>query len=292
MPLDDDNVIEYLADNYNGPVASRGLWGWAGGQEKDVDYSPDRIQGWRAMWTKARDDVGPAPISIIREALFDHPGNPKLLLFLNALASEFTEEWKELGILVVAMLKKIGDFSEKEELLPVLLTAPDDVEGHFFAVLASAVNKMFSTEERDNLLNGFEELNNGDGTASASAVGDAVLLILQCIPELVQVKDKVAYQGEVEKLKVKMKAVAVADVSPPAEGQNTVLKNAVEETRDSFDKIAAIAKDSGEPLFITAFHVIERFFQILAAMAEGKRSAIPTLAAADCVHALWATRQE
>ena len=107
MALNDSAVIEFLAKFYPGPVASRALWLWAGGKEDEIEYKPQPLEQWHHLWNKARQSAGVTPATILRETLFDRPGHPELLGFLDTLTSETFPEGQSAAVVLVKQLEML-----------------------------------------------------------------------------------------------------------------------------------------------------------------------------------------
>ena len=79
------DFVSLLVKRYVGPVATRALWQWAGGRDGDLAFVDEPAAQWSALWARAA--AGPVTrIALVREALFDSPGDPELLAALAALA--------------------------------------------------------------------------------------------------------------------------------------------------------------------------------------------------------------
>jgi len=85
VSADASSVTSLLAEKYPGLGERRGLWLWAGGWDRAVDYGPPDA-AWTAMWRAVLDEEGgtPDPLELVREALIDHPGEAAWLAYVTS----------------------------------------------------------------------------------------------------------------------------------------------------------------------------------------------------------------
>ena len=182
MALDNADVIAYLSENYMHSLARRALWQWAGGRQSEVDYGDD---GWAAMWGRACAGSGAARIAIVRQALFDHPGEARLLGFLDALAAEISEDWRETAQLFTTLLEQTAPDFPHAKLLSLLLAFPEKPVDEAFAVVTSSMQGLFDDPQRE-LLESHASLWAKQGIAITSgAVARSMILLLKAIPKIV-----------------------------------------------------------------------------------------------------------
>lgn len=139
MALDDQAVIAFLSHAYPGPVSTRALWLWAGGEAAQIEYFHDPVQQWQQLWGLARSGVAAPPAALLREALFDRPGNPDLLGFLAAWVVETFAAGPNAAKVLAAQLDRLAPEFDLKRLWPVLAGFPDRGILEAFAALSVAL---------------------------------------------------------------------------------------------------------------------------------------------------------
>ena len=79
MAPDPKGIVSLVSEYYAGALDTRALWEWAGGRPEDVPFSSPPEVRWEALWRAAEAPGGATRIRIVREMLFDRPGDPDLL---------------------------------------------------------------------------------------------------------------------------------------------------------------------------------------------------------------------
>ncbi|MFO0605231.1 MAG: hypothetical protein U0324_18775 [Polyangiales bacterium] len=88
------DAVAFFARRYAGVVAREALWRHAGGEASEVAHDVSPARAWQEAWRRAVEGGrGVSPVTLLREALFDRPGDPEALRLLalatsNALAEE------------------------------------------------------------------------------------------------------------------------------------------------------------------------------------------------------------
>ena len=139
MALDDQAVIAFLAGAYAGPVATRALWLWAGGEAQQIDYQCEPDQRWGRLWTAARNGEKATAEAVLRETLFDRPGDADVLNFLKDLAVETRPQSPATARVLVAQLETLAPAFDPQDLWPVLAGFPDCTRAEAFAALSAAL---------------------------------------------------------------------------------------------------------------------------------------------------------
>ncbi len=282
MPPDENETIDYLEENYTGALAARALWVWAGGDPNDVIYADDPNEQWPLMWDAAGAKGKPSRIALLREALFDRPGDGTLLKILTALGQESVPDGKYMAQILAVLLEKTAPEHEPDALwsaMQVFSESPLDVG---FALLAEAFQDRFSTDSRERLVERFAAL---ETNAKIPAVGIAAVsfeTLLGMIPELVENGDTPEYQVLAEKIKTAMKPAH--DLKTGAQRK---MKTDMEPLLQSLESLGVESKDR---LYAAAVKGLKRqFVRILEIMAQEPAPNVESLCRAG-VQAVWGTK--
>ncbi len=127
MPVKENTIIEYLAKKYGSSISKRALWAWCGGAEADIVYDLPPYDGWGQMWEKAEGNETPSQIGLVREMLFDSPGEKTLLGYLDELAAERFKAEKAVADFFLFLLARTGATEHRlAALLYLLQDMPPD----------------------------------------------------------------------------------------------------------------------------------------------------------------------
>lgn len=148
MNPNDKKIIEYLSEIYAGATATRALWLWGGGVESELEYGKSTIDGWTRMWAKAKDGQEATPVAVIREALFDYPGDEKLLELMDGLADEIFENGRTAAAVLAALLETLEPDFDQKRLWAVLQSFPEkSLDESLAAIFSSMQGKFPHTDE-------------------------------------------------------------------------------------------------------------------------------------------------
>lgn len=148
MAFEAQNIFTYLAKNYGGMVATRALWQWAGGSPADVVYENSAIERWAVMWEKASEDDKLTSVSLVREALFDQPGNPLLMAYLDSLSDETFGEARISAKLIYPLIESLSPEFIPSSLWPLLQAFPEISAQQTFVALAPLLQKKIDIKAR------------------------------------------------------------------------------------------------------------------------------------------------
>ena len=158
MDAMEDEIIGYLSGKYVGPVATRALWGWAGGKEDEVVYFESSIEQWRALWKKARGGASVSPLALLREALLDDPGNSFLINSIEGLGGDIFPEGRTAAEMLMVLTEEIKPDFNQNRLTLSLEKFPECEKEHAFAaltpfvgsyIIGETIKKEKSEEETD-----------------------------------------------------------------------------------------------------------------------------------------------
>ncbi|RMG17055.1 MAG: hypothetical protein D6731_04775 [Planctomycetota bacterium] len=146
-------VVELLAERYPTRTSARALWAWAGGREEELPWDEEPgLPLWSELWRLAGDEAATAARreALVREALFDTPGDPLLLDHLAERAASVPERPAETEM-TLAMIERLRPFGFPVTwLAPLLERLPPPWE-ESFAALAPAVDEWLGPRDRERL---------------------------------------------------------------------------------------------------------------------------------------------
>lgn len=327
MQVKDNEVVEYLAQNYGSSIAKRALWSWGGGVEKDVDYDLLPWDSWKLMWDKAGKTAIPTRISLVREMLFDIPGEKALLRYLDALAEERFKAEKEIAEFFLFLLKKTG--GEENRLEPLLFLFQDMPRDCVLVTIAPAIQGTFDNNFRAILEKDFTKIGGkrievssrtllnwiefyldhltGD-TPGMPAILEEVRQIkeniakLQAINPDVEGPEKAAPSESVstgEDLPVENKPLDSRAANSEADNEGTdktlgsegVFEKTAQKLGSHIEGLKEVLPESGGDYFKPAVKVVESLFELMKECGlKEKRSDFRLSAAKTVSEALWATR--
>lgn len=294
MKLNENEVIEFLSENYAGSVASRALWVWAGGGAQDIDYTKSATDQWNTMWEKASEDGPPSKIALLREALFDDPGNEVVLGFLNAIADDEFKSGRAAAPVLTFMLEKLDPAFDEKVLQATMLSFPkefsedaDDPENIskesqteiMFAALASSLQDRFKKDVRSALEEKCEVLTKDQGLASEELISEGMLVLLECLPKMAEAAKTPEVQAAAKEIH------AVLEPLTKKEDAN----DAVDKLTPLIERLKTMADDSGDKMFLAGCNGLDNQFKCLQCIyAETPLHSLEYLAKA-LIQALWGT---
>jgi hypothetical protein len=285
MALDEQKVIDYLSENYAGSTAARALWMWAGGRREDIEYTAASQEQWGLLWAEAKKLQGAAPISLVREALFDHPHEEALFGFLDALAEQGLPEWRETAGVFLSQLKNLAPEFDPQALWAASQSMPALTADSHLAVIASTLRDLFSGEHRRVLKERFQVLKQGAQPPPPPVVADGMQrIVLRAIPEFVVFEDASRFGEVAEKIKALLNAATDAS--------RETLMPVIEKMPEYMERLRNLPAKSGDKGLEAAVSGIERQRACLEKMANQEDPpAIENILQA-CVHLIWCTRGE
>ncbi|MEE8430225.1 MAG: hypothetical protein V3S16_03170, partial [Candidatus Desulfatibia sp.] len=294
MQLNENKVIEFLAENYGGSLATRALWIWAGGQAGDIDYIKPALDQWSMLWEKAKEDLAPSKIALLREALFDHIGNDTILGYLNAIADDEFEGGRKAAPVLIFLLEKLDPEFDEKEIQAAMLSFPkgfsedaDEPENPskeslteaIFAALAAAVQNRFKKDARSVLEEKCETLIKEKIPASAGLISGGMLVLLQCLPEMAQASNTPEVQEVTQAIQGILKTLTKKEDAGEAIGKLTPL----------LEKLKTLADDSGDEMFSAASNSLDYQFKFLKTLSEETPLHSFECLARALIQALWGT---
>ncbi len=152
--MDSAEAAGFIAERYSGSLDTRALWQWAGGRPEDVDFDEPPVGRWKKLWALAVENRGATRVSLLREMLFDRPGDGRLMGFLAAARDEKGSAWVEASRILVLQVESAAPAFDPDRLwaalqsfpaLPSLVERPGDTA---FALLATAADSRLTAGER------------------------------------------------------------------------------------------------------------------------------------------------
>ncbi len=294
MKLNENKVIEFIAEYYEGPVATRGLWVWAGGKPDDIVFIKPAPDQWRLLWEKAKEELSPPKIALFREALFDHIGNDAILGFLNAIADDEFEGRRKTASVFIFMLEKLDPEFDEKAIQAVMLSFPngfleaaDEPENSakesqteaIFAALASAVQNRFKEDARSVLEEKCETLIKEKIPASVELISEGMLVLLQYLPEMAPVSNT----PEVREV-----TQAIQGILKPLTKKEGV-GEAIEKLTPLLEQMQTLAGNSGDEMFSAAGNSLDCQFELLKNLSEETPLHSFECLARALIQALWGT---
>jgi len=143
----DESAVALLGRRYGGTVATRGLWQWSGGLAETIPFAEPPSHAWSELWALARNGSSVTPVALLRQVLFDEPGDGETLRLLAELAAESAADRKGAAERLVAELGKheepnvAGLLDEAAELRPLS-------SGIAFALMAPMLQARLDSDRR------------------------------------------------------------------------------------------------------------------------------------------------
>ena len=217
MAPDESKVIGKLAEYYPGATSTRSLWIWAGGLREAIHYNRSPQEQWAALWELASEESRVTPITLVREALFDHPGDDELFSFLGDLVKDHFPVWKETAEVFRAQLKKLAPDLDAPLVAAAARSLPDLPEDQTFAMIGGTLRDLFSGELRQKLETRFTQLSQDGINPTPSDIAKGAQLLLRIIPELSVPEDMKAFgtaAGEIAALLKTVSDTATDSLAP------------------------------------------------------------------------------
>ena len=278
----------FFARFYPGPVAARCLWQWAGGDESEIEYneSPDEL--WKGMIEKAESgDSEATPLSLLREALFDRPGDENLLVSAERIAEKRFPEGLEAALILPDMFKRIAPEFNAEQTWIILQSLPcqdEKTTDEYFAATAPVFEGRFKGDgaqgKRGSLEKILETLAHDFEPPALKEAADTIVLVMKSLSSIT-------------------KAAGVPEVESAANALKDLFRDLPENPEDFkagaiplLERFGAAASHSGDSKLKAAFQAVSNQAACLERIISGERPPDIKKAATACIHALWATKGE
>lgn len=318
MAFEAQNIFTHLAQNYGGIVATRALWEWAGGSPADIAYNDSAIERWAVMWEKASEDEGFIAPDLVREALFDQPGNRLLLTYLDSLPDATFGEARMAAKLIGPLIETLAPEFSTTSLWPLLQAFPESSAQQAFVALAPllqdkiAVKARLTLEERLRFLLDDEEAEKPEAPAavkapSAKDMVESLKIFLQHIIKAVKKADTQDFVGAAEELVLHLENKP----GPPGDENGATLAEPplgllgskfelpeeikpgdalTQRLEPVLQRLKKLAETSADPGYITAIAGVERQIASLTSGLNGKPVPVASAFAEGAIQALWASQ--
>lgn len=318
MGINDNEIIAYLAEHYSSAIAKRALWTCGGGVETDIDYDLSPLDGWGLMWALAEESVAPTRIGLVREMLFDSPGEETLLGYLDELAAERFKAEKDVADFFLFLLVRNG--AAENRLAALLYLLQDIPPACILAATAPTIQAARDDKLYDDLEKILPKFNSRCVTLSTGVLVEWIEFYLERLTEDVSVAPvTLKTVGRIKELLAVLQALVTdateaEDVEAPEEKLSAVTtiddatddkdkakakleerKSAFEETtlklNDQIEGLEALLSETGAGFFRPAVTVVAALLDFLKKTGlEGEKVSL-RLSAVEAVRAaLWATR--
>ncbi len=297
MKLKEEEVVAYLVKEYPGPVAARGLWTWAGGQAAEMVFEKPARAQWEKLWALAGEEAPPSRIALLREALFDHPGDAALLGFLDAVSDDtFAPGRPAAGVLFFLFEKLAPEFDD--EGLKAALTAfplgliedPDDPEAPsdervvdaMLAAAASSFQGAWDKDGRETLEEKCRAIVEEDRPVSVELIVAGMKALCDNLPDMTEA----ASTPEAKKL-----AAALEKTTAPLPGkEKEKLAEGLKPVAQVLKALKARADASNDAVFRSGCAILGYQYRCLAAVSEDVRLRSLRCPATAVIQALWGTQ--
>lgn len=158
MTLDIERIIDDLAEKYPGPVGVRSIWELAGGSPADIEFTDSARSQWAALWQAAAPPGGERSVALLREVLFDHPGEVRLLAGLDSMAANSRPDAADAVPEILLALTSLGPAFDAAHIRVVLEPFPECTEWEAFAAFAPRMQGAFEKADREALEKGLAEI--------------------------------------------------------------------------------------------------------------------------------------
>ncbi len=310
MPVNENTIIDYLAEKYGSSISKRALWSWCGGAEADVIYDLPPLDGWGLMWEKSGEHKAPSRIGLVREMLFDSPGEKVLLGYLGELAAERFKTEKGVADFFLFLLARTGATEHRlAALLYLLQDIPPDC---VLATTAPAIQAARDDTLYVDLEKILPQFVDEHVTLTTGILVEWIEFYLECFTDDMSVVPVTLEKvGQAQKLLSKLKALvinaAASEKTPSAanlanaaaddkdtdklEEREAAFKEITDSLRDHIEDLKTPPSESGPGFFIPAVTVVASLLELLSACGLGGEMISLRLSAAEPVRAaLWATR--
>ena len=149
-------ATELLTTVFDADLAARGLWLWAGGDGNTLVFASDARETLRGIWRMARagGDGRPACAALLREALFESPGDLAALRLSRDLVEEASTDWMDQVAVTALHLGRAsgGAWKDDSQLAIALATLPEMPPTTLVLALAATLDRHLSSEVHAGLL--------------------------------------------------------------------------------------------------------------------------------------------
>lgn len=307
MPVNESNILDYLAKNYASSISKRALWSWCGGAEADIDYDLPPLDGWGLMWAKAGRNSAPTRIGLVREMLFDSPGEEVLLGFLEELAAEHFEVEKKVVDFFLFLLASTG--GPEDRLAPLFYLLQDLPPDCILAAAAPEIQANRDDKPYTDLEKTLPQLDERRIILSPGILVDWIEFYLACLADNVpmapvilervkQMRDRFATLKTALVEATGPEDIAGAEEKPAAgedmdklKEPKAVFEAAARALKVLIEDMKALPPESGPGFFAPAVTVIAKLVELMPASGPDEAKIVLRLSAVDPIRAaLWATR--
>lgn len=326
MASEAQSIFTLLAKNYGSTVATRALWEWAGGSPADVEHNDSAIERWAVMWEKASEDDGCIAPNLVREALFDQPGNPLLMTYLDSLPDETFGEARISAKLIYPLIASLAPEFAANSLWPLLQAFPESSAQQTFVALAPLLQEKIdikarmTLEDRLRFLLDEEESEKPKAPAavkapSAKDLVESLKIFLQHILKAVKKANTQDYVDTAKELVMHLENKPVPPSDENAEildepplgllGSKFELPPKIKAAPEKkllpgealtlriepvLQRLKKLAETSADPGYITAIAGVERQIVSLTSGMNGKPVPVASAFAEGTIQALWASQ--
>lgn len=321
MSVDKSAAVAKLAEYYPGVLAARAVWTWAGGDRESVPLDPPPSDQWEQLWDQSREDGGIGAVALLREALFDRPGDEALLGFLDALGQETFPDGPAAGTVLVDLITELGPGGSPDALSAALAAFPDRDGNETFAAIAPILAGKLTEADRSGLETALDGAAAGDAP-SAGEYADGLWRLIDRIPELTDAAkspDHESVAGEMKELLAPVRTSAengAADAADDESRQDVTDMNEEEgsEVRTEadvptepaeagdvdpviegmpplIDRLSALADAADDPIYRAAASALGHQLDALTAVARGETPPPVADRGQAVIHGIWATNE-
>ena len=324
MSVDKSAAVAKLAEYYPGVLAARALWTWAGGDRESVPLDPPPPEQWDRLWDRSREEGGIGAVALLREALFDRPGDEALLGFLDALGRETFPEGPAAGTVLVDLMADLGPDGSPGALSAALAAFPDRDGNETFAAVAPILAGKLTQADRAGLETALEGAAAGD-PPSAGDYANGLWRLIDRIPELTVAARSPEHESVVGEMKELLAPIRTPDDNgaadngaPDDESRQGVADTAEEEGSEAeitpgrdgpaepagtadidpvkggmpplIDRLAALADAAGDPVYRAAVAALGHQLDAMTAVANGESPPPVSDRGKAVIHGIWATK--
>jgi hypothetical protein len=149
-------ATDLLTTLFDADLAARGLWLWAGGDGNALVFASDARETLCGIWRMARagGDGRPACAALLREALFESPGDLAALRLSRDLVEEASTDWMDQVAVTALHLGRApgGVWEDDSQLAIALATLPEMPPTTLVLALAATLDRHLSSEAHAGLL--------------------------------------------------------------------------------------------------------------------------------------------
>lgn len=288
--MDGNELTEWLSHHYPGATAARSLWLWAGGLETDMIYAETGAKQWTAILNRANELDRVSRISILREALFDYPGDEILISQLIEIAKDISEADQTIAeILVLQLMESAPDF-DQDEIMAALHIIPDiaqrDEESAkpkemYFSLLTPSLNNRFSKNDRKALRNRLSADPGLTKSSRVTAIAKGMKTLISRTRIWYQSPDDSAYTEIETDLKSVLDSVIQTEEVPPV--------SALDKAPPLLKKLSKLVDPSNQRMFKAAIIGLENQLDGLKQAIDNRPRSLKKIQKG-LSDGLWATR--